>query len=63
MGVAASGGTALLFSETQESIVQRGFTHADLVQIGSENDPVLRELRSLGVDFYKKHCLFEKSLG
>jgi hypothetical protein len=62
MGAAASGGTALLFSETQESIVQRGFAHADLAQIGSENDPMLRELRSLGVDFYKKHCLFEKSL-
>jgi GNAT superfamily N-acetyltransferase len=57
-----AGGTALLFSEMQKSIVERGFIHADLVQIGSENDPMLRELRSLGVDFYKKHCLYEKCL-
>ena len=52
----------MLFSEMQKSIVERGFVHADLVQIGRENDPMLRELRSLGVDFYKKHCLYEKSL-
>jgi hypothetical protein len=57
-----AGGTALLFSEMQKSIVQQGFAHADLVQIGSENDPMLRELRSLGVDFYKTHCLYEKTL-
>lgn len=47
------GGTALLFSEMQKNIGQRSFAHADLVQIGSENDPMLRELRSLGVNFYK----------
>lgn len=56
------GGTALLFSEMQKSIVQRGFTHADLVQIGRENDPMLRELRSLGVDFYKTHRIYQRSL-
>ncbi len=57
-----AGGTALLFSEMHKSILQHGFTHVDLVQIGSENDPMLRELRSLGVDFYKKHALYAKDL-
>ena len=32
------GGTAILFSEMQKSIVEGGFEHADLVQIGVEND-------------------------
>jgi hypothetical protein len=56
------GGTALLFSEMQKSIAQRGFTHAELVQIGRENDPMLRELRSLGVDFYKTHRLYQRDI-
>jgi hypothetical protein len=56
------GGTALLFSEMQKSIAQRGFTHAELVQIGRENDPMLRELRSLGVDFYKTHRLYQRDM-
>jgi len=57
-----AGGTALLFSEMQKSIVQRGFIHADLVQIGSENDPMLRELRSLGLISIKSTAFTEKTL-
>jgi GNAT superfamily N-acetyltransferase len=57
-----AGGTALLFSELYKSVSERGFAHAELVQIGAENDPMLRELRSLGVDFYKAHQLFAKTL-
>lgn len=56
------GGTALLFSEMHKSISQRGFEHAELVQIGTENDPMLRELRSLGVDFYKTHRMYQRGL-
>lgn len=56
------GGTALLFSEMQKSIAERGFAHAELVQIGRENDPMLRELRSLGVDFYKTHRIYRRDL-
>lgn len=54
------GGSALLFSEMQKSIAERGFAHAELVQIGRENDPMLRELRSLGVDFYKTHRIYQR---
>ncbi len=56
------GGTALLFSEMHDSIARRGFEHAELVQIGTENDPMLRELRSLGVDFYKTHRMYQRGL-
>jgi hypothetical protein len=55
-----SGGTAILFSEMFKSVVEGGqFRQADLVQIGTENDKMLRELRDLGVDFYKMHRVYK----
>ncbi len=56
------GGTAILFSEMQKSIANSRYKHADLVQIGLENDRMQRELRELGIDFYKSHRLYEKTL-
>jgi hypothetical protein len=57
-----AGGTALLFSEMHKSITQRGFAHAELVQIGTANDRMQRELSSLGVDFYKTHRVYQRAL-
>jgi hypothetical protein len=56
------GGTALLFSEMHKSIVEGGFEHADLVQIGADNSAMQRELRDLGIDFYKTHRLYRRVL-
>jgi len=57
------GGTAILFSEMHKTVSESGrFKHAELVQIGVENDRMLRELRDLGVDFYKTHRVYRKSL-
>ncbi len=57
------GGTAILFSEMYKTISASGqFRHADLVQIGTENDRMQRELRDLGVDFYKMHRVYKKNL-
>jgi len=56
------GGTALLFSEMHKSVVEEGYQHADLVQIGTENERMLRELRSLGIDFYKTHRMYSRFL-
>lgn len=61
-GYRGLGGTALLFTEMYRSVREGGFRHADLVQIGSENFPMLRELREFGVDFYKTHRMFRKDL-
>jgi hypothetical protein len=61
-GYRGLGGTALLFSEMYKSVQEGGFQHADLVQIGSENLSMLRELRAFGVDFYKTHRLFRREL-
>jgi hypothetical protein len=57
------GGTAILFSEMYTTISESGqFRHADLVQIGTENGRMQRELRDLGVDFYKVHRVYKKQL-
>jgi hypothetical protein len=56
------GGTALLFSEMHKSIVECGYEHADIVQIGVENERMQREMHSLGIDFYKAHRVYERAL-
>jgi hypothetical protein len=56
------GGTAILFSELAKSLQNTQYEHADLVQIGVENDRMQRELRDLGVDFYKTHRLYQRAL-
>jgi hypothetical protein len=54
------GGTALLFSEMHKSVIEGGFEHADIVQIGVDNDKMQRELRDLGIDFYKTHRMYQR---
>jgi hypothetical protein len=61
-GYRGLGGTALLFSEMHRCVVDEGYIHADLVQIGIENEKMQRELSDLGVDFYKTHRLYSRSL-
>lgn len=56
------GGTALLFREMGRSLEEGRFEHADLVQIGVDNDKMQRELRDLGVDFYKRHRMYAREL-
>jgi hypothetical protein len=62
-GYRGLGGTAILFSEMYKSVAEsRRYEYADLVQISSDNDKMLREMRELGVDFYKTHRMYERAL-
>jgi len=57
------GGMALLFSEMYKSVVESGrYRYADLVQISTDNDKMQLELRKLGIDFYKTHRVYQRSL-
>ncbi len=56
------GGTAILFSEMYKSILDGGFEHAELVQIGVDNEKMQRELGELGIDFYKTHRIYHRAL-
>lgn len=56
------GGTAILFSELFKSVMEGKFKHAELVQIGLDNDKMQRELSGLGIDFYKTHRMYQRTL-
>lgn len=56
------GGTAILFSEMEKSILEGGFRHADIVQVGVENERMQRELSSLGIDFTKAHRIYQRKI-
>jgi GNAT superfamily N-acetyltransferase len=58
-----SGGTAILYSELFKSVVETGqFKHAEVIQIGVENENMLRDLENFGVDFYKVHRTYARNL-
>jgi hypothetical protein len=58
-----SGGTAILYSEMFKSVVESGqFRHAEVVQIGLENENMQREMENFGVDFYKMHRTYSRDL-
>ncbi|MCI0519624.1 MAG: hypothetical protein L0Z70_05135 [Chloroflexi bacterium] len=61
-GYRGLGGTAILFSEMFKSVRDSHYRYADLVQIGVNNDKMLRELRDLGIDFYKTHRVYQRML-
>jgi hypothetical protein len=54
------GGTALLFSEMHKSVVEGPYEHADIVQIGVDNDRMQNEMRNFGIVFNKTHRVYEK---
>jgi len=61
-GYRGLGGTAILFNEMHKSVSGSRYQYADVVQIGADNDNMLREMRNFGVDFYKKHRIYKKEL-
>jgi hypothetical protein len=57
------GGTAILFSEMYKSVVETGqFRHAEVVQIGTENQAMQREMGNFGIDFYKTYRIYVRQL-
>jgi hypothetical protein len=57
------GGMAILYSEMFKSVVENPrYHHAEVVQIGVENDKMQREMENFGVDFYKIHRMYQKSI-
>jgi hypothetical protein len=58
-----SGGTAVLYSEMFKSVAENPrYKHADIVQIGVENENMQREMKNFGIDFYKMHRTYQRSL-
>jgi hypothetical protein len=58
-----SGGTAILYSEMFKSVSENPrYKHAEVVQIGVENENMQREMENFGVDFYKMHRTYKRDL-
>jgi hypothetical protein len=58
-----SGGTAILYSEMFKSISENPrYKHAEVVQIGVENENMQRELGNFGIHFYKTHRTYSKEV-
>lgn len=58
-----SGGTAILYSEMFKSVTENPrYKHAEVVQIGVENENMQREMSNFGIDFYKMHRTYRKEL-
>ena len=57
------GGTAILYSELFKSVsANPRYKHAEVVQIGLENERMQREMANFGVDFYKLHRIYQRYL-
>jgi hypothetical protein len=57
------GGTAILFSEMYKSAAGHGqYRYADLVQVGTQNDEMQREMQNFGIKIYKKHRVYFQRL-
>jgi hypothetical protein len=55
------GGIAILYSEMMKSVAENPrYHHAEVVQIGLENDKMQRDMENFGVDFYKTHRTYQK---
>jgi hypothetical protein len=58
-----SGGTAILYSEMFKSVSEnRRYKHAEVVQIGTENENMQREMENFGIEFYKMHRTYSREL-
>jgi hypothetical protein len=58
-----SGGTAILYSEMFKSVSENPrYKHAEVVQIGVENENMQREMENFGITFYKVHRTYAKEL-
>jgi hypothetical protein len=58
-----SGGMAILYSEMFKSVVETSqFEHAEVIQIGLENDNMLRDMENFGIDLFKLHRTYVRDL-
>ena len=56
------GANAVLYTEMQKTIKQYHFKHADIVQVEEENIKSMGDMKAIGVEWYKKHRVYQKRL-
>jgi GNAT superfamily N-acetyltransferase len=57
------GGNAILYSELFKSVLETPhYRHAELIQVGTENEKMQREMMVFGVKFHKVHRIYIRDL-
>jgi len=56
------GANAVLYTEMARTVHQFGFEHADIVQIEERNVKSMGDMNAIGVQWYKKHRVYEQTL-
>ena len=56
------GANALLYTEMAKTIRDFNFEHADIVQVEEKNIKSMGDMKAIGVQWYKKHRVYEKFL-
>ena len=56
------GVNAVLYDELYQTVRERGFKHADIVQINEQNTRMIADMEAIGADFYKAHRIYERAL-
>ena len=56
------GANAVLYTELERTIHDFGFKHADVVQIEERNIKSMGDMKAIGVEWYKTHRVYEKTL-
>jgi RimJ/RimL family protein N-acetyltransferase len=57
------GASVMLYAEAADTLLKHGFEHVDVVQVGAENFKSRSAMEALGVEWYKRHRVYEKDLG
>jgi hypothetical protein len=56
------GANTVLYTEMARTVHQFGFEHADIVQIEEGNVKSMGDMKAIGVQWYKKHRVYERNL-
>jgi hypothetical protein len=56
------GGNVLLYTELSKAISSFNFKHMDLVQVNETNIASMAEMKSVGVNWYKRHRAYKRDL-
>jgi len=56
------GGNAILYTAIDKSIKSFGFNHIDIVQVNETNFSSFHDMEAIGVQWYKRHRSYQRSL-
>jgi hypothetical protein len=57
------GGNAIMYAELEKAMHKNSqFIHSELTQVAESAEQMRKDLKNLGVSFYKNHRVFERRI-